>query len=454
MAEQVRDGGAAPGAARRVKRAAVPARAETPVQAADGFDMERFLRDAAVEEKRKGKVSSLLRAELALISASIEGLVTMEAADPIRYTPTLSPSFNRAMQLGGAPANCTYVITGPYGTGKTAIAELILISGQRHGELAVFIDAEHAADTHEWFRALGTDLAGAGYYRPETYEQTVLHISKIIDNFIKAKAAGKIPEDRLLNLVVDSINKLVPKSELEQLFKTDLGRQYPLRAMLNSAWLDRMTPIVGKHGIRFILLAQESQNVDAGMFGKKTKLKGGDRLGYEATALIRMNYVEQVFEKPPAAAVEEEEDADAGEKKGKDEKDKENDGKVFAGRILHYTVVKNKVGVALEDGTLCISTGKGAAPLGFDFPREVLLELEHRNALSSKTVTVPGRKKPTKVLWHPLLAGVPDADLPPGKGPLLRLLRTATPRGRLLWEEVRDWLDEQRTAERGGGKES
>lgn len=392
------------------------------------FDMEAFFKERSADAAGLTAKNAKLRSELALVSKGIEGLVSMEASDPIIYSPTRSPSLNRAMQIGGAPSRCTWVITGPYGTGKTALTLLVGSSAQEDGDLFVFIDAEHAADTHQWFDACGVYLPGAGYYRPDTYEQTVLHVAKLIQNFAKAKETGAIPKHRKLILVVDSINKLVPKAEMEQLFKTELGRQFPLRAMLNSAWLDRMTPVVGKNDISFILLAQESQNVDAGMFGKKTKMKGGDRLGYESAVLLRVDWAENMNEKVKKASADDEDDGD----------DKD-DGKVFTGRVLHYTVVKNKVGVCNEKGYLCISTGKGEWPKGFDFPREVDLELEHRGAWKQKG----------KAYYHPVLAGFPVTELPKGKAGRLRFLRTRKINGVPVWEVLRGWLDDQLAAERG-----
>lgn len=340
-------------------------------------------------------------------------LLFMEDDRSLVYVPTIFTSYNRAVRLGGHPSGCITVIHGPWAGGKTALAVGVLESFQRQGHLTAFVDAEHAADTLKWFRALGVDLGQTLLYRPRTYEQTVETLGKLIENFHARKRVKEnpIPAERLLCIVVDSINKLVPKEELKKFGQ--VGRGFPLRALLNSNWMDALVPVVGEGDVAFLFIAQERVEVDAGAFDRKWRVKGGQAVMFDSTVMVRVDFAGKVKEAPRAAAAEglpDEDGEDAGD-----------DGKVEVGKRHRFVIEKNKVGICHERGYFYTSNGRGEAPLGFDHAREVLDEALARNVL----------KKPKDVYVHELLpAGIK------GKEGLRQALREAGPDGRPRYEAL------------------
>jgi RecA/RadA recombinase len=308
--------------------------------------------------EKSGLLTSSVMDELALVSKGISGWKTMDEASQSVVVPTIFPSFNRAMQVGGAPTGCIWLLHGPWGSGKTALSVGMIKSFQEHNHLTAFVDAELAAETKRWIPALGVETGACLYYEPETYEETADSIAKTLNNFRKGKKEGKIHPDRCFCMVVDSINKLVPEDELKKLGK--VGKGYPLRAIMNSSMLNFLTPIVHKEYITFIILAQESIKIDAKQFEKKYKVKGGEQMWFDSTICIRVLGAREV-------------------KIGEGD-----DDKYIIGHRHPYVIEKNKVGIAKDMGAFFTSTGRGEIPMGFDFARGVAEEALKRNFFKKK----------------------------------------------------------------------
>ncbi|MBI3721235.1 MAG: DNA recombination/repair protein RecA, partial [Fimbriimonas ginsengisoli] len=66
-------------------------------------------------------------------------------------------SLDVALGVGGLPRGRIAEIYGTESSGKTTLALHVIAEAQRHGGLALFVDAEHALDT-EYARALGVDV--------------------------------------------------------------------------------------------------------------------------------------------------------------------------------------------------------------------------------------------------------------------------------------------------------
>lgn len=302
-----------------------------------------------------------ISSELSLISEKIPELVMMEDTLPTIFVPTIFTSFNRAIQTGGAPTGCLWLVYGPWGEGKTAFVIGLIMSFLRMGYPAAYIDAEHAADTQVWFKALG----GAGllkncyYNRPKSYEQTVETVFKAIKNFTKAKEDGKIRKDSCFIIVLDSINKLVPENELAEMLK--IGKAYPIRALFNSMFTDKLTPAVGgEANIAFVMIAQEREKLDAGKFERGTKVKGGQAIKFDSSVMVRIS-------KGKAIKV--------GPAKGE---------KITIANTHRIVVEKNKVGICYGKGAFYTATGQGAISLGFDLAREVVEESIKRGVLKKQ----------------------------------------------------------------------
>lgn len=290
-----------------------------------------------------------VRSELDILGNGVGSIRFEDKADSI-IVPTVLPGFNRAIRCGGAPANCIAAIHGPSKGGKTAFCLALMRSFQLQAHFGVYIDAEHTLDKR-FVSECGVDPAQMEYVAPLTYEETTGKVEHYIKNFRDGRDKGKIHPNRCLLFVVDSINKLVPKNELEEL--SEVGKGYPLRALMNTVWLDRLTPIVGSLPILFVVLAHEKVKIDAGMFEKKYRVKGGETLIYDSTMVIRIQVV--------------------GAKKRT-----VKGTKVIAAQICEGRIEKNKVGIASDRFRFVMGQGRAGYPVGFDYAEQVIEEAKLR----------------------------------------------------------------------------
>ncbi len=284
-----------------------------------------------------------------------------EVLDRVTAIPTRLIGFDVATRVGGLPVRRIHTLHGPTHEGKTQLLGALLASFVEQGHVAGYVDAEHATDK-TWFEKLFgverlEDVSNFVADRPRTYEETI----KKVDEFLAwvrglrraAIKEGKPPPASILG--VDSINKLVPKRELEQLSRMGgdaidkgWGR---LRAAFNQAWLDHLTPLLAEAECALVLVAQErEEDEETWDPSRAAKIKGGRALAFDASLLIRVT---------KAAAVRE------------DPADKESPIVGFRHRIRIY---KSKVGEMdgrYSDAFFHVSNGK-LTPSGFDPARDVL----------------------------------------------------------------------------------
>jgi len=304
---------------------------------------------------------STLSKQLKDIARGVEGLTTMEDSLEItRYVPTIFPSFNRAIVLGGAPLGCIWAVHGEYAGGKSTFCVGLIKSFVEQQHLAAFVDAEFAAD-RKWFTELGVDPDSFLFYRPDTMEDMADMVDALISNFDKGRADGTIPEDKGMIIVIDSVAKLTPKSEWARFRKEGaealdkgLARH---RGLLLQSWLDRMTPIIGKRDIALVCIAQEREVKPEKMYDPDFKVKGCQGMLFDASVQIRVLKGKQIW-------------VELG--KGKVKK------KRLIGQAHNLAVIKNKVGFPLEFCRFYTSNGKGYIPIGFNHPKTALQEDVYR----------------------------------------------------------------------------
>lgn len=264
--------------------------------------------------------------------------------------PTGFPGFNRATRVGGVSAPAVMLLHGPSKGGKTALANGLVIDFQRHGYLTAFIDAEHTLDK-PWAISCGVNPELLVYDTPTSYEETVKTVDTLITNFREGRDSGAIHPNTACLVVVDSISKLIPENELKKLAKDD--RMYPLRAMMNTAWLDKLNVTIGDLPILFCMIAHEKIKMNAMPFEKQWKVKGGDALIYDSSFQVRVKAKKAI-------------------KEGSDP------NKIQVGKLHHCVMEKNKVGIDGEQFYFVMSNGKGDCPIGFDKVKEVLEECKLR----------------------------------------------------------------------------
>lgn len=234
-------------------------------------------------------------------AGAIDGWGTAaEVLDLIESVRTVLPDFNRAVRVGGLPVRRIHTVHGPTHGGKTAFVLALLKSFADRGFLSGIIDAEHALGQ----KFASEMVASSGLstrpnfvaVRPENYEQTITLTDSFLD---RAAASKKVHPDAKSILVIDSINKLVPKRELEKILKegkTDAKGAKELtkahhgryRAALNQAWLDQLTPKIARAECALVLIAQEREDHDSTDFFQNFKVKGGAALLFDASLVIRV----------------------------------------------------------------------------------------------------------------------------------------------------------------------
>jgi RecA/RadA recombinase len=223
----------------------------------------------------------------------------VDVLDNVVSVRTVFPDFNRAVRVGGLPVKRIHTIHGPSAGGKTAFVLGLVRSFVDVGYLGGYIDAEFALG-REFASEIVSGLSKKKNFlavRPSSYEETI----ERVDSFLKIAEQIKqsLPDSKSI-LVVDSINKLVPKRELrkmlkggsiskqgaEELTKAHHGRY---RAALNQAWLDHLTPKLCRSDTALVIIAQEREGEDStNFFIDSFSVKGGAALLFDASLVIRI----------------------------------------------------------------------------------------------------------------------------------------------------------------------
>ena len=128
----------------------------------------------------------------------------------------------------------------PESSWKTTIALHAIAEIQKRGEVAAFIDAEHALDPH-YAKKLWVNIDDLLLAQPDYGEQAL----QIAEELAKSWSVKLI--------VVDSVAALVPKAEVEW----DMGDTYMwLQARMMSQWLRKLTSVLAKTWTTCIFINQ------------------------------------------------------------------------------------------------------------------------------------------------------------------------------------------------------
>ncbi len=170
-------------------------------------------------------------------------------------------------------------IYGPESSGKTTIALHAIAQIQKRGEIAAFIDAEHALDPH-YARTLWVDTDNLLLSQPDYGEQAL----QIAEELAKTGAIKLI--------VIDSVAALVPKAEVEG----DMGDSHMgLQARMMSQGLRKLTSILAKTGTTVIFINQIRMKIGV-MFGNPETTSGGNALKFFASQRLEIRRGEKIEE--------------------------------------------------------------------------------------------------------------------------------------------------------------
>jgi len=184
--------------------------------------------------------------------------------------PTGSLTLDMALGIGGVPKGRVVEIFGPESSGKTTLALHIVAQAQKRGEIAAFIDAEHALDP-EYANRIGVDTKNLLISQPDTGEQAL----DIVESLVKSNSVGVV--------VIDSVAALVPRAEIEgEMGDSHMG----LQARLMSQAMRKITAYVSKSRTTVIFINQLRMKIGV-MFGNPETTTGGNALKFYSS--IRMD---------------------------------------------------------------------------------------------------------------------------------------------------------------------
>jgi recombination protein RecA len=216
-------------------------------------------------DRGKAVEAALLNIEKKFGKGSIMRLGEREVSD-IPAISTTSLSLDAALGVGGMPRGRVIEIYGPESSGKTTLALHIVAEAQKSGDVAAYIDAEHAMDA-DYAGKLGVNIDELLISQPDSGEQAL----EICEALVRSNGVGVI--------VIDSVAALVPRAELDG----EMGDSLPgLQARLMSQALRKLTAIVAQSNTCLIFINQIREKIGV-MFGSPETTTGGRALKFYST---------------------------------------------------------------------------------------------------------------------------------------------------------------------------
>ncbi|MBU1083079.1 recombinase RecA [Patescibacteria group bacterium] len=224
--------------------------------------IENVLEDTLIDlEKKYGK-------------GAVMKLGAAKHAD-VEVIPTGSLTLDLALGVGGVPRGRVIEVFGPESSGKTTLALHIIAQAQKRGEVAAFIDAEHALDP-DYAKRIGVDTKNLLISQPDTGEQAL----DIAEALVRSNSVGIV--------VIDSVAALVPRAELEgEMGDSHMG----LQARLMSQALRKITSCVSKSHTTVIFINQLRMKIGI-MFGNPETTTGGNALKFYASIRLDIRRIE------------------------------------------------------------------------------------------------------------------------------------------------------------------
>jgi recombination protein RecA len=198
-------------------------------------------------------------------------------AEQIDVIPSGSLSLDLALGVGGIPKGRITEIFGPEASGKTTLAQHIIAEAQKRGEVAAYIDVEHALD-RSYASDCGIKTEDLYISQPDTGEQAL----EITEALVRSTAVGII--------VVDSVAALVPQAEIEgEMGDAHVG----LQARLMSQALRKLTAAISKSNAVVIFINQLREKVGI-VYGNPEVTPGGRALKFYSSVRIDLRRSETI----------------------------------------------------------------------------------------------------------------------------------------------------------------
>lgn len=208
---------------------------------------------------------------------SIMSLGERSARVKVDAIPTGSLSLDLALGIGGIPRGRVTEIFGAEASGKTTLALNIIAQAQKMGGLVLYIDAEHALDTH-YASICGVNVDGLKAAQPGTGEEAL----DIAEKMVRTHALDCV--------VIDSVAALVPRAEIEgEMGESHVG----LQARLMSQALRKLTGEISKSNTAVIFINQLREKVGV-IFGNPEVTPGGRALKFYSSVRIDLRKAEAI----------------------------------------------------------------------------------------------------------------------------------------------------------------
>jgi recombination protein RecA len=240
--------------------------------------VEKIVTEKANTERGKALELAISQIEKRFGKGSVMKLGVNTMA-PIDVVPSGSLSLDIALGVGGVPKGRITEIFGPESSGKTTLAQHIIAEAQKRGEVAAYIDVEHALD-RSYAAVCGIKTEDLYISQPDTGEQAL----EITEALVRSGAVDVI--------VIDSVAALVPQAEIEgEMGDSHVG----LQARLMSQALRKLSAAISKSNAVVIFINQLREKVGI-VYGNPEVTPGGRALKFYSSVRIDLRRVETIMQ--------------------------------------------------------------------------------------------------------------------------------------------------------------
>lgn len=285
-----------------------------PFPTTDTEKFKRLFSLSAQLDKKHGTTNSLMR----LGAKNIVNIPSIQS-----NLPTVD---YEVLGCGGIPRGRVIEIFGPESSGKTTICLHLTAQAQQQGDIAAFVDAEHALDPG-YARKLGVNVDNLLINQPDSGEKAL----QVVDELVKSQCVGLI--------VVDSVAALVPEAELE----ADMGTNHVgLQARMMSQAMRKLTGACDVNKVTVIFINQIREKIGT-MYGNPETTTGGRALKFYSSVRLDVRRREEI-----------------------------KVGDRLVGHQLRLKAVKNKVGTPLRETLVNLYYPDTEFPCGLDMTGDMI----------------------------------------------------------------------------------